>query len=634
MDPCVGPKGEDLCHLARGPPKVDFRNIEKQKKQTVRTVEEASKFIKKTHDAATVSGKDKTDMFFDGLKHVTPKHSHMLAMRTAMPLKPTIKTIPKEVMDKAKMCEASKIANDKGFAAAQEYLDEQMIPFDIDVELSTKQSLVLVGDEGVKIAYRGTKPKLTQTGLRDLSADAMIAAGTESAHPIFKNAKAQLAAVKAKFGAISELLGFSLGGTEALTLGLSENIPTQTFNPGIGKNLIRANKTDVPHRILRTTEDPISFGLGLTKRGTFQIDSILPHADKLNPLESHKLENFTKTSKRRAGFTEDLLDASQRAGQRAGEYDMLRAIKDAQFKNQSFTEWVHEFNGRTGSDTTPDGTALRGTRNYKGSKWVKHWEETAKTTEHPELSSKPFTAAEEAHFKSVEEGFESPAVNDKPVLSPQDRAKFVTSTPTEQERAITKAHETLHESMRVADAHMEPYKSSVNAVKRAVSPTNLGAGIVGGVVASQTMDKLIDPDHKIEEHGRTAIEGGLSGVTTELGVAAMTGAAVSSATVLPAAVAGAGAYLAGSETQKAVTRAMTKAHIDHNVAEATGSATGGAVGGVVGAGTVIGGAALMGTEIGSVGGPVGVAIGAGIGSVVGVASWAFGKLFGGHHKHK
>jgi hypothetical protein len=31
---------------------------------------------------------------------------------------------------------------------------------------------------------------------------------------------------------------------------------------------------------------------------------------------------------------------------------------------------------------------------------------------------------------------------------------------------------------------------------------------------------------------------------------------------------------------------------------------------------------------------VGVAIGAGIGSVVGVASWAFGKLFGGHHKHK
>ena len=46
MDPCVGPKGEDLCHLAKGPPKVDFRNIEKQKKQTVRTVEEASKFIR------------------------------------------------------------------------------------------------------------------------------------------------------------------------------------------------------------------------------------------------------------------------------------------------------------------------------------------------------------------------------------------------------------------------------------------------------------------------------------------------------------------------------------------------------------------------------------------------------------
>jgi hypothetical protein len=114
----------------------------------------------------------------------------------------------------------------------------------------------------------------------------------------------------------------------------------------------------------------------------------------------------------------------------------------------------------------------------------------------------------------------------------------------------------------------------------------------------------------------------------------MTGAAVSTATVLPAAVAGAGAYVAGAETQKAVTSAMERAHIDHNVAEATGSATGGAVGGVVGAGTVIGGAALMGTEIGSVGGPVGVAIGAGIGSVVGVASWAFGKLFGGHHKHK
>ena len=80
-------------------------------------------------------------------------------------------------------------------------MDRSGIPFDIDESLSSKESLVLTGDDGAVIAYRGTKIQRAA----DLTADAAIAAGVESHHPEFKNASEQLRLVTEKYGAPSEL---------------------------------------------------------------------------------------------------------------------------------------------------------------------------------------------------------------------------------------------------------------------------------------------------------------------------------------------------------------------------------------------------------------------------------------------
>ena len=34
-DPCTGPRGEDLCHLAQGPPRVDFDKLPQKRRERV-----------------------------------------------------------------------------------------------------------------------------------------------------------------------------------------------------------------------------------------------------------------------------------------------------------------------------------------------------------------------------------------------------------------------------------------------------------------------------------------------------------------------------------------------------------------------------------------------------------------------
>lgn len=534
--------------------------------------------------------------------------------RVSQPLKPSITDLTQEQITKARMVKASHIASEQGFEAAQSYLDEQGIPYDIDTNLSSKESLVLMGDDGVKIAYRGTKI----TNPNDVSADAMIAAGVEEHHPQFKNAEEQLKLVTEQYGSPNELLGYSLGGNKAMTIGNKFGIDTTTFNPFLGKNLI-TSKTDATHNILRTTEDFATLGVGLARgKEGFNVSSILPHQDKVNPVAAHRLENFTETSSRRPGATESLLRGVQHAGAKAGELELIDSIKTAQENGLSFTEWVHEFNGRTGQDTTPDGGSLAGTRMHRNSKWVKYWDE-AKS----EGSSAPaFTPAEEAHFGSIPE---SEQVYD-PSIRPKERRSFQNSTPAERQSKIADAHEHLAKVASAVDAHTEMHKASANALKRAVHPTNLATGLAGGVASSALMDNVIDKDHHIEEHARTTLEGVGAGVATEMGAAALAGTALSGGALGVAGLAGGASYLAGSESAKGVTKGLEALGVDKDASEGIGAATGGAVGGGVAAGAAIGGATLLGAEIGEFGGPLGAAVGAGIGAVVGTAGWLIGKL--------
>ena len=537
------------------------------------------------------------------------------AIRISQPLKPSINDLSQEQINKAKMVKASRIAFNDGFDAAQSYLDKEGIPYDIDVELSSKESLVLLGDDGVKIAYRGTEIQ----NVSDVSADAMIAAGVEEHHPQFRNAEEQLALVREKYGMPNELLGYSLGGNKAMTMGNLQSIDTTTFNPFLGKNLLKSN-SEVTHNILRTTEDFASLGVGLaSSKENWKVSSILPHQDKLNPVEAHKLSNFTEVSKRRPGNTEVLLNSVHRAGKKAGELELMHAIKTAQENGQSFTEFVHDFNSGTGQDTSADGTRLAGTRMHRDSKWVKYWEEAKAVGS----SQSAFTPEEEAYFKSIPK---SKSVYD-PAIRPKERAEFHTKSAAERTKAITKAHEQLQSVADAVNVHTEPYKASADVLKRAVHPTNLITGLGGGIAAHAVMDELIDKDHKIGETSRTGIEGATAGVLSEMGAAALAGTALTASGTGIAAVAGGASYLAGTKTSEGVSKGLQGLGVDHEASEGIGSATGGAVGGGVAAGTAIGGAALLGAEIGELGGPLGVAAGAAVGSVIGTAGWLVGKMF-------
>ena len=105
----------------------------------------------------------------------TPASEKPKAPVRIVPLKPNVQDLTQAQINKARMIKASRIAYTDDFEAAQTYLDEQSIPYDIDTTLSSKESLVLIGDDGVTIAYRGTEIRNPM----DVSADAMIAAGVE-----------------------------------------------------------------------------------------------------------------------------------------------------------------------------------------------------------------------------------------------------------------------------------------------------------------------------------------------------------------------------------------------------------------------------------------------------------------------
>lgn len=545
------------------------------------------------------------------------KISNSSTLRVSKPLKPSIQDLTQEQIDKARMVKASRLAFEDSFEAAQSYLDKEGIPYDIDTSLSSKESLVLVGDDGVKIAYRGTKI----TNVNDVSADGMIAAGVEEYHPQFRDAEEQIKLVTEKYGVPNELLGYSLGGNKAMTMGNKLNIDTTTFNPFLGKNLV-ASTSGASHTILRTTEDFASLGIGLAKgKEGWNVSSILPHKDKINPIEAHELENFTETSTRRPGNTETLIRTVQRAGMKAGEMDLIGSMHVGIEEGMTFTEWLHKFNSATGQDTSPDGSELAGSRMHRNSKWVKYWEEAHDSTNN---DTPAFTESEEAYFDrlgDVDSTYD-------PAIRPKERAKFHDMSPSEKEDAIQKSHENLESIAEAVDLHTEPYKASANILKRAIHPTNLATGLAGGVAANALMDDVIDRDHRIEEHARTGLEGGLAGAATEMGAAYLAGNALTGGSLGVASAAGGVSYIAASESGKLVTKGLESAGVDKTASEGVGAATGGAVGGFAAAGSAIGGGALMGAELGEFGGPVGLAVGTGVGSVVGLAGWAIGKLFG------
>jgi hypothetical protein len=133
----------------------------------------------------------------------------------------------------------------------------------------------------------------------------------------------------------------------------------------------------------------------------------------------------------------------------------------------------------------------------------------------------------------------------------------------------------------------------------------------------------------VDEH--SALSGGLGAGFTELGMAGMSGTALSIET-LPVLAGGALGAIFGTETQVGVYNALDRAGANTDTKESISDIAGGAVGGAVFAATSIAGAAAMGAEIGAAGGVGGMMVGGLVGGFFGLGAWAVSKM--SHHETK
>ena len=267
-------------------------------------------------------------------RRVLPTPSNMAGFKA----KPTIKRMPEEELEKAKMSRAARIFRDDGHESAQEYLDENDINHTIDPELSDDHGLVLKNNETgkVKVAYRGTDVATPS----DLITDGALGLGVPTNQIKQMNqARNQMDAVISKYGKPEETIGFSLGGNKAIRMGEEFGVPSTSFNPFISAKEI-FNKPTQQHNIYRTTEDFATLGLTVANDG-YNVNSINPLRKSVNPYQAHALDNFIDMSERRSAAHHDLAEATMNASYDAGEHKLMNDIHNSVQNGDSLEDYVN-----------------------------------------------------------------------------------------------------------------------------------------------------------------------------------------------------------------------------------------------------------------------------------------------------
>lgn len=225
---------------------------------------------------------------------IVPLKHHQVIYGSSKPRKATISKLTDDQLKRARLVEASKISYQEGNEKAQKYLNENnMSDYKINKELSNanQAGLVVENPKGnVEIAYRGTDVR----NINDLIDDAKILTGREK-HAI---AEQQVKTIQSEGYNVEHISGFSLGGNKAINISSQFDIPSTSFNSGIGPKILN-KKLNNKHTLIKTTEDPVSI-LGEIPKSNFNVEYIEPLKDSLNPIESHKLINFTDEGTRRA----------------------------------------------------------------------------------------------------------------------------------------------------------------------------------------------------------------------------------------------------------------------------------------------------------------------------------------------
>lgn len=384
-----------------------------------------------------------------------------------IPEKPTHDDLDAVGKEKVRLVEASKIAYKDGLDKAQEHLEGT--GYEIDEELTNTEEggLVVVKDGKAEVAYRGTDIE----NPKDLVKDGKILLGEDHIQP----ARDQLDLVEAKHGPVEEVSGFSLGGGTAIELASEKNITSHSFNPAVGKRAISTGSTG-RHFINRTTEDPVSLGgrLGKLRHG-WTVRSLLPHIDSVNPIEAHRLTNFTKSGPRRGGFIEDAQEEVKRTADTYAEADLTHAINESVKKGDNLEEFVEDFSRADMKD------GKLSNRIHSKSKVVKIWKESGGKL--PD---------------SLPVGPDSPLASSR---SLRDKVRVG------GEKQVRRHHQrfirAMDEMSEVSTAHINNTSKltgePVGNLARQVHPTTIGAGLGAGIVAGGlTEQALPDADPRVK----------------------------------------------------------------------------------------------------------------------------------------
>ena len=632
MDPCQDQNGNDTCHLARAAPKVDFSTQQARKSmkgtQPNKMRDRALRLTGSPLDEASMAMVRAAIQLISAPLAGTQRErteQQVNAIRVRLPqMRPKLSSIPAEVMDRARMVRASTEAFKHGMGAAQEFVDRHpsMRGWKVDTQLSDRSSLVLERNGDIKVAYRGTQ----WSNAPDVVHNGQAFVFTEGFSQQMADARAQMRGVRAKYGVLpSELLGYSRGGGMAMHLGDEFGIRTTSFNPFVSPKQL-ATPSKVPHSIFRTTEDPVSSLLAFARHKTnYSVSAIHPIRGLNDPKSMHSLKHFTSAGARQPGGMEVLMRQGIEKGQQLAHLETLDAMATGVEQGKTFTQALDDFNRTQGARQTVDVTesGRLGPRIHRQSGTVRYWEAAGGTftdVEQQHLASNPSpperTISPEAAAMGVSHDPLTPSQTDHVAgLGSEERAAFMAARRAD----LQSHHELMNQTAR-------PHEEVIRGLMPRTS--SLATGVVSGFAAHALMEG-IDPEHRLHPVASEGVEGAVSGA---MGAGMMT-ALGGSAALGPEVLAGASAYIAGAESQRAITDALTRGGMDREGAEAVGGVSGGAIGGVTatatGMGAMIASDLLFGTTLGTaIGGPVGAAIGAGVGVTIGAVTGAVGYLFG------
>jgi len=553
-------------------------------------------------------------------------------------------TLSQEEIDYAKLNKASDVFYKNGLDTANDYLRDNNLNYKIDPELSTGEGLVLQKPTGkTVVAYRGTDLR----NLQDLTSDFKIFTGSGDRTDIQTRGMVnQMNKIRTKYGELPEhITGYSKGGGQGLDMAKKSNIDSTTFNPSVGKRLMSKGLPESGnHKIIRTTTDPVSFGVGLTEYENQDNITVKTY----DPLEEHsgnmyavhKLKNFMSNDTRKISNYAKNLELQKSMGAKLGHMVSYDAMEDGVKAGKTYAETIHEFNSGKGQDTIiENGIAkLAGNRNSTKSGQLKGWLDAGgrltnkeayhildtdnKIDPNERFVSNPNQEASrdlhrqitEKNQKSMDDGLEAHQQG----LDEQERSIYYKASEADRdmmkEDMLGNLQKAQMEDIPQDTIHNETFGEGL---KGALSAKSLGTGLVAGIGAEYIMNAVDprtekDPDGKMGFGARLIGTGALAGA----GAGYLAGATV----LAPEALAGAGGYFVGGESQKLIEKGLDKVGANTDTKESLSDIGGGALGGATAG-------AIAGSFVPVVGTAVGAGVGATVGALGGLGSYLIHKFF-------